>query len=53
MCSVLKELHRYVPTEIVTLNLILPTGESKPINSELFQQILLGGDQLTAACANK
>ena len=52
MCSILKELHRYVHTEMVTLNLMLPTGESKPTNSELFQRILLGGDQLTAACAH-
>lgn len=51
MCSILKELHHYVPTEKVTLNLTLPTGESKPLDSELFHRILLGGDQLTAARA--
>lgn len=51
MCSILEELHHYVPTEKVTLNLTLPTGESRPLNSELFHRILLGGDQLTAARA--
>lgn len=51
MCSILKELHHYVPTEKVTLNLTLPTGESKPLDSELFHRILLEGDQLTAARA--
>ena len=42
MCFILKEIHCYVPTEMITLNLTVPTGESKPINSELFYQILLG-----------
>ena len=51
MCFILKEIHRYVPTEMITLNLTLPTGESKPVDSELFHRILLGGDQLTAARA--
>ena len=50
MCVILKELHHYVPAETVTLNLTLPTGGSKPLNSENFHRILLGGDQLTAAC---
>jgi len=51
MCFILKELHRYVPTESTTLNLKLPTGELKPLDSEVFHRILLGGDQLTAARA--
>ena len=51
MCSILEELHRYVPTEKVTLNLTLPSGESRPLDSELFHRILLGGDKLTAARA--
>ena len=51
MCSILEELHHYVPTEKVTLNLALPTGESRPLDSESFYRILLGGDQLTAARA--
>ena len=51
MCSILNELHNYVPTEKVTLNLTLPTGNSRPLDSEVFHRILLGGDQLTAARA--
>jgi len=49
MCLILKELHSYVPTKRVTLDLLLPTGISRPLNSEIFHRILLGGDQLTAA----
>ena len=51
MFSILEELHHYVPTDKVTLNLTLPNGESRPLDSESFHRILLGGDQLTAARA--
>ena len=52
MCSILKEVHHYLPTEKVTLNLTLPTGESRPLDSELFYRIMLGGYQLAVACAH-
>ena len=51
MCFILTEIHHYVSTEMITLTLTLPTGESKPIDSELFHRILLGEDRLTAAHA--
>ena len=49
LCLILKELHNYVPTEKVTLDLTLPTGDLRGLDSKIFHRILLGGDQLTAA----
>ena len=43
MCSILKELHNYVPAERVTLKLALPTGDAKLLDTENFHRILLGG----------
>ena len=39
MCSILKELHNYVPAERVTLNLALSTGDAKLLDSENFHRI--------------
>ena len=51
MCTILHHIHQYIPSKTTTLNLLLPSGDVKNINSELFHRVLLGGDQLTVARA--
>jgi len=47
----MEELHLYVPKQQKTLNLQLPSGQSKDIDISLYHKLLLGGDQLTVARA--
>ena len=51
MCSIMEQLNVYVPKETTTLCLSLPNGETKRVDCELYHQLLLGGDQLTATHA--
>ena len=48
MCSILDELHTYVPMSPVTKQFVLHDNED-PVETEdmVFHRILLGGDQLT------
>ena len=50
MCSILDELHTYVPMSPVTKQFVLHDNED-PVETEdmVFHRILLGGDQLTVA----
>ena len=51
MCTILSDLHKYIPAESITLQLPLPSGNTKPLQNEIFHRLLLGGDQLTVARA--
>lgn len=50
MCSILDELHTYVPMSPITKQLLLD-GNEDPVEMEdkVFHRILVGGDQLTTA----
>ena len=50
MCSILDELHTYVPMSPITKQLLLHDNED-PVEMEdtAFHRILVGGDQLTTA----
>lgn len=43
------EVHRLVPSVSTDSHQVLPNGENQLLKTETFHQILLGGDQLTAA----
>ena len=52
MCDIMDKLHEYVPSKPVTESFPLFADEPDvEIDDEMFHQILLGGDQLTAARA--
>ena len=50
MCNIMDELHKLVPCKTTQSNYILPDGDVQSFLGETFHQLLLGGDQLTAAC---
>lgn len=49
MCDIMDELHKLVPSKITQSNYTLPDGDVQSFLGETFHQLLLGGDQLTAA----
>jgi len=51
MCTILSDLHHYIPTETTIFHLPLPSGNTKLLQSEIFHRVLLGGDKLTVARA--
>ena len=51
MSKILTNYHKLVPTLVKEGNLILPNGSSLEFDGTSFFKILLGGDQLTVACA--
>ena len=49
MCHIMDKLHNLVPGKTTQSNFILPDGDNELFLGETFHQLLLGGDQLTAA----
>ena len=49
MCDIMDQLHKLVPCKTTQSNYTLPDGEVQSFLGETFHQLLLGGDQLTAA----
>ena len=49
MCLILEELQQYVPTVRKDECMILPDGSAMPYKKVDMWEVLLGGDQLTAA----
>ena len=53
MCKILDSLHKYVPTQPTCKQLTLPNGNVIAHEDFKLYPILLGGDQLTVARAQK
>ena len=49
MCTIMDEIHNLVPSKSASSLQVLPNGEAQLFEAETYHQILLGGDQLTAA----
>ena len=49
MCHIMDKLHTLVPGKTTITHFSLPEEESEEILSETFHQLLVGGDQVTAA----
>ena len=49
MCHIMDKLHTLVPSKTTMSNFTLLDGESETFLGETIHQLLLGGDQLTAA----
>lgn len=49
MCTIMDKVHSLVPSRSADSQLVLPDGEAESFLAETFHQILIGGDQLTAA----
>lgn len=51
MSQIMERFHKYVPTQVRTGQHTLPNGATLSYDATAFHEILLGGDQLTAARA--
>ena len=49
MCDIMDQVHKLVPCKTTQSNYRLPDGDVQSFVGETFHQLLLGGDQLTAA----